>query len=88
MSKSGNKFYVKGRRKEWNICHAARNQGHIAFRSAGSHSPIDVCVIDFHNKEIKLIQSKAGYFPETQKRRLLEQFKDLNGTYQVSFEVI
>ena len=39
-------MYQKGADRERKIVNRAREKGHIAFRSAGSHSPIDVCIID------------------------------------------
>ena len=42
------------------LVNKAREEGKIAFRTAGSHSPIDVCVIDTKNLTIKLIQCKTG----------------------------
>ena len=41
-----NKNYLKGVRKERKIVNIARNEGKLAFRSAGSHSPIDVFILD------------------------------------------
>ena len=51
-----NKNYIKGVRKERLYVNRARKLGLIAFRSAGSHSPIDVIVIDVSNKRILMLQ--------------------------------
>jgi Holliday junction resolvase len=80
----GNKNYQKGVRKERKIVNAARAEGKIAFRSAGSHSPIDVCIIDLEAKTIQLIQSKPdGYKGE----KLVQQYESLKGLWEVTFEV-
>ena len=77
--------YAKGRRKEYALIHEAKAQGHIAFRSAGSHSPIDVVTIDTLRKVIRLIQAKTNVSPAALKR-IEEQHKELNGTYRVYFQ--
>ena len=42
-----NKNYIKGRRKEYKICKKLIEKGFdIAQRTAGSHSPIDIIVIN------------------------------------------
>ena len=57
-----NKNYRKGYRKERQIVNEARERGCIAFRSAGSHSPIDVCIINKKYKTIQFLQCKSGKF--------------------------
>ena len=83
-----NKNYVKGRRKEYRIVHALRDRGFIAFRSAGSHSPVDVVAISTKESKIRLIQAKPDAMSEAAKKRLEEEHKDLNGTFEVEFKVI
>jgi Holliday junction resolvase len=80
--------YNRGARKEQNICKKAREQGLIAIRSAGSHSPIDCVLIDKSSRVIKLIQCKPGNYAESAKQRLYEEFRHLSGTYIVVFEVV
>ena len=58
----------------------------IAFRSAGSHSPIDVVVIDKKTKQIGFIQCK-GDIPESERNKLLEAQYELNGDFKVRFSV-
>ena len=55
-----NKNYLKGVRFERKLVNEARNKGLIAFRSAGSHSPIDVVIIDTIKGYIELIQCKKA----------------------------
>lgn len=83
-----NKKYVKGRRKEYKVVNQEKDKGNMSFRSAGSHSPVDVISIDNVNKVIKLIQCKSDNMPESQKKKLEEQYKYLNSVYSVVFIVI
>lgn len=85
----GSKQYLKGARFERKIVNEARMLNKIAFRSAGSHSPIDVCIIDDEKKRIELIQCKTGSsYTQNFKEKLKEQFKYLEGTYTVYFKVM
>ena len=47
-----------------------RKEGHISFRSAGSHSPIDVVDIDHEFKIIKFIQCKPDSMSDKEKERI------------------
>jgi len=82
-----NSNYLKGVRKERKIVNEARSRGHIAFRSAGSHSPIDVCIIDRKYKIITLIQCKPDNFAHSKKLALEKEMQDLKGVFVVDFEV-
>ena len=80
--------YQRGADKERRIVNKFRKEGCLALRSAGSHSPIDVIVVDDKNKLIRLIQSKMGKsYTRTFKDKLLLSLKYLNGTYAVKAEV-
>lgn len=88
-----NKNYQKGVRKERKIVNAARARGLIAFRSAGSHSAIDVCIIDQRNCFIYFVQCKPDTMSEKEKERIKLQFSNMNQlkdlrTWRVSFEVL
>ena len=48
--------YRRGRDKEFLAVRELRQQGYVAFRSAGSHSPVDVTAIN--KKHVRLIQIK------------------------------
>jgi len=76
-----NANYVKGRRKEYKIVHRHKALGHISYRSAGSHSPVDVTAIDTKNKIIYFIQSKVGKISKRETEEYLSQIP--NGTYKV-----
>lgn len=82
------KAYQKGRRKEYKIVNHLKSLGMVAFRSAGSHSPIDVIAIDPHLKIIKLVQSKAYAMSSNAISKLVEDNKGFNGTFEVTFEVV
>ena len=79
--------YQKGVRKERKFVNEARAEGHISLRSAGSHSPIDVVIIDHRNKQISLIQCKPNNFSASKTEKLMKDNAHLNGFYYVSFDV-
>lgn len=54
-----NNSYLRSTAKEREIVNKAREAGLISLRSAGSHSPIDVVVVDMLNKCIDLVQVKV-----------------------------
>lgn len=82
-----NKHYMKGYRKERKVVNEARAKGHLAFRSAGSHSPVDVVDIWISRRRIKLIQCKSDELSENERNRLLKMWHGLDGTYTVKFSV-
>jgi Holliday junction resolvase len=82
-----NKNYLRGRRKEYKILEREKKEGNIAVRSAGSHSPIDIISINIKDKVIKLIQSKPNNMSINKKQKLINNNKDLNGYFLVSFSV-
>lgn len=86
LTRSG--LYNKGARKERILVNQARDNGCIAFRSAGSHSPIDVCIIDIPNRKIDFIQCKPDNFSEKEKERLEKELIGLNSVFQASFKVL
>ena len=73
-----NKNYISGVRRERQIVNEARKKGLIAFRSAGSHSPIDCVVIDISTRKIQLIQvkNKKVYGKEKKKIDDLTNYSD------------
>ena len=83
-----NPKYQKGYRKERKIVNMARGLGWIAFRSAGSHSPIDVVIIDPKNKTVRFIQCKSDKLHKSQKLKLEKEMEDLDGRFTSTFEVI
>src|SRR3990167_6568293 len=85
-SKMSNPNYIKGVAKERRLVNYAKAKGCIAFRSAGSHSPIDVVIIDPKKALIRFIQCKTGRHSEKEKKRADEGFNHLRQPYQVFFE--
>lgn len=83
----GETNYQKGARKERAIVNKARGEGKLSFRSAGSHSPIDVIIVDKLCKVIKLIQSKPNSMSNNAKKKLLDSLSYLNGVYRVEVSV-
>ncbi len=80
--------YQRGADKERAILNRARKEGCIALRSAGSHSLIDVVIINPKIKRILLIQSKLGKTSNHALGSLLDDGRRLNGTYEIEFKVI
>ena len=58
MKKRKNTNYKKGYAFERQLVETFKKAGWIAFRSAGSHSPIDVVGINPKTMEVKLVQCK------------------------------
>ena len=83
-----NKNYVKGVKKERLYVNRAKSMGLISFRSAGSHSPIDVVVIDMKTRNIGFIQCKPDSMAQIAKDRILDELKELSGAYTVRFNVL
>jgi Holliday junction resolvase len=88
-------MYVKGRRKEYMLCKKLREEDFdIVFRSAGSHSPIDVVAININDRIIKLVQSKRNLskdmnsVDESLKNKIEKQMINLNSIFNVSFSVM
>jgi len=84
-----NPNYVKGRRKEYTVCDRYRHRGYdIVQRTAGSHSPIDIIAIDKKSRQIRLIQCKPDTLSKRKIQQILAEQEDLDGTYEVLFEVV
>jgi len=81
-----NKSYKKGYYRERYLVNKARKEGKISFRSAGSHSIIDVVIIDIKKKIIELIQVKNKKLYGKEKKKL-EYLEDLSDEYLVKFKV-
>ncbi len=87
--KMSNKHYRKGADKERKLVNEERALGRVAFRSAGSKSPVDVCSIDIVNKHIKLIQAKTYELSELEKKRIFAQLNITpNDLFTVEFVII
>jgi len=82
-----NKNYRKGVRKEYKIVNREKARGRLSFRSAGSHSPVDVVSVDFVHRLIKFIQSKPDSMSDNAKRKLEMENRHLNGCFECIFVV-
>lgn len=88
--------YQRGADAERRLVNKARKEGEIAFRSAGSHSPIDVTIINPELKRIMFIQRKAVKEPIYKKNgELRSKYKEyekyfnlLKGEFKVEFKII
>lgn len=79
--------YQRGADKERRIMNKFEGDKFTTLRSAGSHSPIDVVIINHEDKIIRLIQSKLGYISKPAKERIIQDGIKFNGTYAVVFEL-
>ena len=80
--------YEKGRRKEYKVIHEAKAKGHLAFRSAGSHSPVDVVDMDINERIIRFVQCKPDSISGKARQKLLDENSQINGVFEVKFEVV
>jgi len=84
-----NKNYENGAAKERRIINSFKKKGYeIAFRSAGSHSPIDCVIISKQGKTIKFIQCKPRKYSKIKTALLNKEYVWLNDNFQCNFEVI
>ena len=79
-----NRNYIKGIIYERKIVNDAREKGLLAFRSAGSHSPVDVVILDKINKIVYFIQAKNK---KTNDNTLKREFEYDETGYRVIFEL-
>jgi len=83
-----NKNYKKGAEKERRIVNKLKEEGCLAFRSAGSHSPIDVFGLNPFTKKVLLIQSKPSNMSENMKTKILKDLLKYEGMYEVKVLVV
>ena len=89
VKRKGGLNYKKGRAKEYRIVNQLKKEGcEIAFRSAGSHSEIDVIGFNKEEGTIRCIQAKPKKFSKNKAKELLKKNGWLNKKFKVSFEVI
>ena len=90
MKKKTNRNYKKGYAFERSIVESYRKIGWVAFRSAGSHSPIDVVVINPKNVEVILIQCKNKVLTDGAVEREIEYVKSsgLHTQYMTAVRVL
>jgi Holliday junction resolvase len=79
--------YRRGRGKEYRLMGMLREKKYdIVFRTAGSHSPIDV--IGIRKGEIIFIQSKPKRFSKNKKKGLEDKYGWLNNMFKCKFEIV
>ena len=84
-----NKNYINGRSKEYRVMNRLKAIGFdIVFRSAGSHSSIDVIGISKKLKLIQFVQCKPKKLSDRKRRDLEIQNIELNDSYRCQFRVI
>ena len=88
-------IYQQGRRKEYKLCEDLKKNGFdIVFRSAGSHSPIDIVAINQLTKVIKFVQSKRTISKTMNevdlklKKKIEREYQSLNNVFRCEFEVM
>ena len=80
-----NRQYEKGVRFERKIVNEAREAGLLAFRSAGSHSPVDVVIVNEPMRKIYLIQCKHS---KEKHKKLSKEFDKIESSYKVIWKVM
>lgn len=83
-----NRNYINGRAKEYRVMNKFKQEGLVAFRSAGSHSPIDVIGINPLSKQIFLIQCKPKSMSDNKAQAILNDLKKLEGFYTVVADLV
>ena len=83
-----NRNYKNGRAKEYRIIEKLKKAGYdIVFRSAGSHSSIDIVAIRKSDTSIVFVQSKPKKFSKNKAQELCLENEWLNNRFFVSFNV-
>lgn len=82
--------YEKGRNKEYRIMSyfRKRDRDNIVIRTAGSHSPFDVVVINKRTRVISLIQSKLRgkeNLSKPARQKILDEGNSYGGEYIAEF---
>lgn len=79
-----NNSYKRSVKRERQLVNEARDEGLIACRSAGSHSPFDVWIIDHAKKQVRLIQVKTTKGARTvimRDKKVFDGYTVLEATY-------
>jgi Holliday junction resolvase len=76
-----NRNYVNGRAFEYKTKKKLEQMGYTVFRTAGSHSKVDLIAYDIEHRVVWFIQCKAGHLSEKERERIyseLDVFKSLD----------
>ena len=82
-----NKAYRKGYEKERRVMNKARAKGYLSYRSAGSHSKVDVTIVNKDKRLITFVQCKPDSMSANAKQKLIDEMWFLNGGYKTEFIV-
>ena len=81
--------YTNGANRERRVIKYLQKEGFdLVFRSAGSHSPIDVFALDTKTKQIWLIQSKPTTLSSNAKSKIEDYIRQFEGCYSVKTKCI
>ena len=81
--------YINGRAREYRMIKELKRIGYdIVFRSAGSHSAIDVIAISRKDKKIILLQSKPKKFSKVKTKEITNSLDWLNDEFMVEFHLL
>jgi hypothetical protein len=83
-------YYQRRADRERRILNKFLEKQWIGSRSAGSHSIIDIWVLNPERHQIYLIQSKLNgkeNLSRPERERILTEGRKLNGTYEVEFQL-
>ena len=73
--------YEKGRTFEWDFIKVSEKNGYMGFRSAGSHSPVDVILIDAYNNPLlqrpRVILCQLKRYKKGKGPKPAKEFKDM-----------
>lgn len=85
-----NNKYLRSTKRERELVNKARKAGMIACRSAGSHSPFDVWIVDHRDKVVRLIQvktKKGGRIHVVKDERVFPGYTLITSTYSWGTDV-
>jgi len=81
--------YKNGANRERRVIKYLQKEGFdLVFRSAGSHSPIDVFALDSRTKQIWLIQCKPKSLSSSGKSKIEDNIRQFEGCYSVKTKCI
>jgi Holliday junction resolvase len=81
--------YQNGANRERRVVNSLKEQGFdLVFRSAGSHSPVDLFALDIKTKQIWLIQCKPKSLSSNGKNKIEDSIRQFEGCYSVKTKCI
>ena len=81
--------YQNGAARERRVVNSLKEQGFdLVFRSAGSHSSIDIFALDVKTKQIWLIQCKPRTMSSSGKLKIEDYIRQFEGCYSVKTKCV